>query len=105
MKIFSADAWLKAPLDRDVIKRWTVGPDGATHAMSVPPPPDPDRFEFLALGDTGDSQSSGKKLSPQDAVARERARDAAVPKRKGSALLVDHTGDVVYMTGEHRLYE
>ena len=33
------------------------------------------------------------------------ARDAAVPKSKGSARLVLRTGDVVYMTGEHRLYE
>ncbi len=105
MRFFSADTWLKAPLDRDVIKRWTVGPEGATHALSLPPPPDPDRFEFLALGDTGDSEASDSRTSPQDAVARELASDAAVPKSKGAAQLVLHTGDVVYMTGEHRLYE
>ena len=105
MKLFSVDAWLKAPLDRDVIKRWTVGPAGAAHTLSVPPPTDPERFEFLALGDTGDSESAGTRMSPQDAVARELARDAAVPESKGSGQLVLHTGDVVYMTGEHRLYE
>jgi 3',5'-cyclic AMP phosphodiesterase CpdA len=105
MKLFSVDAWLKAPLDRDVIARWTVGTAASTHALSLPPPPDPARFEFLALGDTGDSESAGTRLSPQDAVARELARDAAVPKSKGKGLLVLHTGDVVYMTGEHRLYE
>src|SRR5689334_556251 len=105
MKLFSAEAWLKAPLDRDVIRRWTVGAPGASHEMALPPPPDPERFTFLALGDTGDSESTGTRLSPQDAVARELARDAAVPSSNGPGLLVLHTGDVVYMTGEHRLYE
>jgi 3',5'-cyclic AMP phosphodiesterase CpdA len=105
MKLFSADSWLKAPLDRDVIARWTVGTAASTHALSLPPPPHPAHFEFLALGDTGDSESAGTRVSPQDAVARELARDAALPKSKGKGLLVLHTGDVVYMTGEHRLYE
>ena len=78
MNLFSAEAWLKAPLNRDVIARWTVGSPGATHAVSLPQPPDPERFEFLALGDSGDSESIGTRLSPQDAVAMELARDAAV---------------------------
>jgi 3',5'-cyclic AMP phosphodiesterase CpdA len=105
MKLFNAEAWLKAPLDRDVIAKWTVGHAGATHEMSLPPPADPERFEFLALGDTGDSESTGTRMSPQDAVAKELARDAAVPASAGAGQLVLHTGDVVYMTGEHRLYE
>src|SRR5437879_5962428 len=98
MKLFTADAWLKAPLDRDVIARWTVGPGGSTHAMALPQPHDPERFEFLALGDTGDSESAGTRLSPQDAVARELARDSALHGGYGKARLVLHTGDVVYMT-------
>ncbi len=105
MKLFSADAWLKAPLDRDVIARWTVGTARSTHEISLPQPPDPMNFVVLALGDSGDSESAGTRLSPQDAVARELARDAAVPNSSGAGQLVLHTGDVVYMTGEHRLYE
>ncbi|HTE19941.1 MAG TPA: metallophosphoesterase, partial [Armatimonadota bacterium] len=97
--------WLKAPADRDLIARWTAAPAGAAHVLSVPQPPDPEHFEFLAVGDTGDSERSGSRVSPQDAVAEQMAADAALPETGGRAQLVLHTGDVVYMTGERRLYD
>ena len=106
MPLFSVDNWLKAPLDRDVIARWTVGGDkGMGYALEMPALPDPDNFTFLALGDTGDSEASGPHLSPQDAVGREMAADAALPGSRGKGAFVVHTGDIVYMTGEHRLYD
>lgn len=106
MPLFSADNWLKAPLDRDVIARWTVGGSkGNGYALEMPDLPDPDNFTFLALGDTGDSEASGPHLSPQDAVGREMAADAALPGSHGKGAFVVHTGDIVYMTGEHRLYD
>jgi 3',5'-cyclic AMP phosphodiesterase CpdA len=105
MRLFSADAWLKAPLDRDVIARWTVGPANSTHELSVPQPPNPSEFEFVAFGDTGDSESSSVIESPQDAVAKEIVRDCVLTEGNSNSLLVVHTGDVVYMTGERRLYE
>jgi len=105
MRLFSADSWLKAPLDRDVIARWTVGPAGASHELSIPQPADPYEFEFLAFGDSGDSESASPHGSPQYAVANEIVRDCALTEGSGHGLLVLHTGDVVYMTGEHRLYE
>jgi len=104
--LFRADNWLKAPLDRDVIARWTVGSGkGMGYTLTMPELPDPDHFTFLALGDTGDSEASGPHLSPQDAVGREMAADAALPGSKGTGAFVVHTGDIVYMTGEHRLYD
>jgi 3',5'-cyclic AMP phosphodiesterase CpdA len=104
--MFALSHWLKSPPDRDVITRWTVGGDGAMrHELALPAPSDPDHFEFLALGDTGDSEASGPQLSPQAAVAEHLAADAALPGGSGRALLVLHTGDVVYMTGERRLYD
>ncbi len=106
MPLFSVDNWLKAPLDRDVIARWTVGGGkGMGYALEMPELPDPDNFTFLALGDTGDSEASGPHLSPQDAVGREMAADAALQGSKGKGAFVVHTGDIVYMTGEHRLYD
>jgi hypothetical protein len=103
--LFSVDNWLKAPLDRDVIARWTVGGGkGMGYAMEMPALSDPERFTFLALGDTGDSEASGPHLSPQDAVGREMAADAALPGSRGQGAFVVHTGDIVYMTGEHRLF-
>lgn len=106
MPLFTADNWLKAPLDRDVIARWTVGAGkGMGYALETPDLPDPERFTFLALGDTGDSDGSGPHLSPQDAVGRELAADAALPGSRGQGAFVVHTGDIVYMTGEHRLYD
>src|SRR5439155_4847482 len=44
-------------------------------------------------------------LSPQDAVAQHLAADAALPGSDGRACMVLHMGDVVYMTGERRLYD
>ena len=106
MKILTASNWLKAPLDRDVIARWTVNPgQGMGYGLSFPLPADAERFTFLALGDSGDSEASGPHVSPQDAVGREMARDAALPGSDGAAAFVVHTGDVVYMTGERRLYD
>lgn len=106
MTLFRADNWLKAPLDRDVIARWTVGRDkGMGYGLAMPDPPDPERFTFLALGDTGDSEASGPHMSPQDAVGRELAADAQLPGSLGQGAFVLHTGDIVYMTGEHRLYD
>ncbi len=103
MSLRSAATWLKAPADRDVIRRWTCRP-GEDHCLLLPPPADPDRFAFLAVGDTGDSEGSDG-VSPQDAVAAEMAREARLPETGGDAELVLHTGDVVYMTGEQRLYD
>jgi 3',5'-cyclic AMP phosphodiesterase CpdA len=96
--------WLHAPANRDIIARWTA--EARTgHALELPGPPDPDRFEFLVLGDTGDSDVVGGAISPQDAVARELAADAFHPDGSERARLVLHVGDVVYMTGERRLYD
>ena len=100
MSLFGVDNWLKTPADRDIIARWTVGgSERRTHALALPAPPDRDQFEFLILGDTGDSEASGPRLSPQDAVAEHLAADAALPGSEGRARLVLHTGDVVYPRG------
>jgi hypothetical protein len=106
VRLPGANNWLKSPQDRDVIARWTVGKGmGMSYSLDVPAPPDPDRFTFLALGDSGDSEAAGPHFSPQDAVAHEMARDARLPGGVGNAGYVVHTGDVVYLTGEHRLYD
>ncbi len=106
MGLLSVDNWLKAPKQRDLIARWTVGADRPmNYGISLPPPPDPGHFEFLALGDTGDSEACGPHSSPQDAVAEQLMADAALPGSQGQGALVLHLGDVVYMTGERRLYD
>lgn len=64
-----------------------------------------EEWEFLALGDTGDSNAFGLGISPQDAVARELANQIVPPVGEGKGRFVLHTGDVVYMAGESRLYE
>jgi 3',5'-cyclic AMP phosphodiesterase CpdA len=97
--------WLKAPADREVIRRWTAPAGGTRYRLEIPQPADPERFEFLVLGDTGDSEASGPGVSPQDAVGKWLALDAAPPVGKGQGLFVLHTGDIVYMTGERRLYD
>jgi len=94
---------LKSPAHREIIARWTRG--GGGHDLALEQPPDPNRFSFLALGDTGDSESSGPGESPQDAVARFLSADAALPGSPGAGDLVLHVGDVIYMTGEQRLYD
>lgn len=108
MALFGADNWLRAPLDRDVIARWTVG-DGEERLHSLElPQSDARSFTFLALGDTGDSEASGPRRSPQDAVGAEMALDAGLAGESHAsarASFVLHTGDVIYMTGERRLYE
>lgn len=108
MAVFGIHTWLRAPADRDVIARWTVGAgEERTHALAFPPPPDPERFSFLVVGDTGDSEAAGPRLSPQDAVGREMHADSVLsaPRTPDQANFVLHTGDVVYMTGEKRLYD
>ncbi|MDX1931190.1 MAG: hypothetical protein SFU56_01155 [Capsulimonadales bacterium] len=110
--MFSADHWLRAPTNREIIERWSLGAGRSVaieqrHRMAIPDrsPADGAAWDFLVLGDTGDSDATGPPPSPQDAVARELARDAASPVGHGSGHLVLHTGDVIYMAGERRLYE
>jgi diacylglycerol kinase (ATP) len=95
--------WLYAPANREVIARRTR--PGVRHELRLPQPPDPHRFAFVVFGDTGDSDFLGSGETPQDAVARLVAAEAALPGSGGDARLVLHTGDVVYMTGERRLYD
>lgn len=113
MRFFSVSNWLKTPNDRDVIARWTVG---GTNPAAAPPSyrlefpvaegeSSDEPWEFLVVGDTGDADSAGPKDSPQDAVGREMARDASSPVGDGKGRLLVHTGDVIYMTGERRLYD
>jgi Calcineurin-like phosphoesterase len=106
MNLFPAFHWLRAPANHAIIERWTSRrhPD-SQHTLVLPPPPDPARFEFLVLGDTGDSDLAGAGESPQDGVARELTADASLPGSGGRAQLVLHAGDIVYMTGERRLYD
>lgn len=105
MKAIDFVNFLKTPPDRDVIRRWTVPPGSSMYRVELPPPRDPGHFTFLALGDSGDSAGMGAQETPQDAVARYLAADAALPERGGAGEFVIHTGDVVYMAGEHRLYD
>jgi hypothetical protein len=105
MSLLAVDNWLRSPADHDIITRWTAGAGkGWSHALSLPQPRNPERFSFLALGDSGDSESAGPGVSPQDAVAREMVCDTRLAGDSG-AVMVLHMGDVVYMTGEHRLYD
>lgn len=103
MKNFELTNLLKSPAHREIISRWTRGE--GSHELLLPQPPNPDQFSFLALGDTGDSESSGPEESPQDAVGKHLAADAALPAGDGAGRLVLHVGDVIYMTGEQRLYD
>jgi hypothetical protein len=96
--------WLRSPAPREVIERWT--PNGARRSFALEVAGADDApFEFLVVGDTGDSEASGGQQSPQDAVAEELARDTRLPGSEGRASLVLHVGDVVYMAGERRLYD
>jgi hypothetical protein len=105
--------WLKTPNDRDIISRWTVGTGKASpndnpplsYRLELPPMDESAEWEFLAVGDTGDAEAAGPEDSPQDAVGREMARDAVAPVGDGAGQMVVHTGDVIYMTGERRLYD
>lgn len=102
MNLLSVVHWLEAPANHAIIARRTR--PGA-HELRLPPPDDPQRFAFLVLGDTGDSDVTGTSESPQDAVARVLADEAGMPGHGRDAALVLHLGDVVYMTGERRLYD
>ena len=105
MKALDLVNFLKTPPDREVIKRWTVPPSPSGYALQVPQPSDPGRFTFLVLGDSGDSAGMGTLVTPQDAVAQYLTADAALPETGGPGQFVLHTGDVVYMAGERRLYD
>lgn len=105
MNLINLVEFFKLPADREVIARWTVPPGERGYRLDVPQPSDPERFVFLGLGDSGDSAAMGMQQSPQDAVAGYMAADAALPGSSGDGLFVLHTGDVVYMTGERRLYD
>ena len=113
MRLFNAEHWLHAPTNREIIARWsplsnnTALPLGQQHRLEIQGmlTGDSRAWEFLVLGDTGDSDASGPGPAPQDAVARELARDAIAPVGVGQGQLVLHTGDVIYMAGERRLYE
>jgi ketosteroid isomerase-like protein len=111
-RFLAVENWLKTPADRDIITRWTRDGQGDVplalrHRLRLPPlpPEEASEWEFLALGDTGDADAAGPNDSPQDAVARQLTRDAAAPVGTGRGRFVVHTGDVIYMTGERRLYE
>lgn len=95
---------LQSPPNSEIIERWTAPDLGGGYELLLPQPPDPDRCEFLALGDTGDSEIYASGRSPQDALARFLAEDSAVPGSHGTASAVLHVGDVVYNAGEQRLY-
>ncbi len=97
--------WLKAPASREIIRRWTRASPSGEHSLDLRLPDPGEAYEVLVVGDTGDAEVTGSGLAPQDAVARYLAEDACLPGSAGKGLLVLHTGDVVYMTGERRLYE
>ncbi|HTE16763.1 MAG TPA: hypothetical protein VK689_00105, partial [Armatimonadota bacterium] len=69
MKLIDLVNFFKSPPDRDVIARWTMAPGPRPYVLELPQPPDPERFTFLALGDTGDSAALGARETPQEAVA------------------------------------
>lgn len=97
--------WLKAPASREIIRRWTREDPSGDHSLDLRLPDPGDAYELLVVGDTGDAEVTAAGPAPQDAVARCLAEDAHLPGSRGRGLLVLHTGDVVYMTGERRLYE
>jgi len=113
--------WFYNPADAEVIRRWTVGRKGETrrHEMVIEGPDSPpSEWCFLALGDSGDSDRFGPRISPQRAVATFMAQDCGLleetpqghaipgaPPVEPPASLVLHTGDVNYLTGEQRLYD
>lgn len=102
---FTGEQWLQIPPDRNVIRRWTNPDIGGNHKLEWPTVPDPAHFSFVALGDTGDSEGLPPGQSPQDGVAQFMIESCAVPPKSSGAQFVVHLGDVVYMTGERRLYE
>lgn len=103
MALFNVETWIKSPPDRDVISRWTVGRgESRSHRLELALPHAPENFSFLVVGDTGDSENAAGAVSPQYAVAAEMAAEFLGPARPAMVL---HLGDVVYMTGEKRLYD
>ncbi len=124
--------WFHNHADRELIQRWTVKntdrPCRHELVFEGTPQPAPQaapEWCFLVLGDTGDSDRFGPRLSPQGAVAAFLAQDCALeappsvappgaalhgalpgaPAVTPPACMVLHTGDVNYLTGEQRLYD
>jgi hypothetical protein len=113
--------WFHTHADREVIRRWTVGRDGETrrHELAIEETgPSEAEWCFLVLGDSGDSERFGSRISPQRAVATLMAQDCGLlqetpdgepipgaPPLQPPARMVLHTGDVNYLTGEQRLYD
>lgn len=110
--------WLRAPANRTIIERWTRNV-ASGHRLHLPGEPTGGSCVMLVVGDTGDSEVTGSRRSPQVAIAESMALEAGfvspdpafearpeTPPRPGvPARLVLHTGDVVYMSGERRLYD
>ncbi|MBV9471200.1 MAG: hypothetical protein JOZ57_18325 [Abitibacteriaceae bacterium] len=113
--------WFYNHADREIIQRWTVdGADTTRQHELVIKTPEPPAAEwcFLALGDTGDSDRFGSRISPQSAVATFMAQDCGLlaeaptgepllgaPPVQPTAQMLIHTGDINYLTGEQRLYD
>lgn len=117
--------WFHNHADREIIRRWTVAKSGETprHELVIEGTPEPQTpWTFLVLGDTGDSDRFGSRISPQRAVATMMAEDCGLlsanvsdaspsvppvgaPPLQPPAGMVLHTGDVNYLTGEERLYD
>jgi hypothetical protein len=117
--------WFHNHADREIIRRWTVAKPGETprHELAIEGTPEPQTpWTFLVLGDTGDSDRFGSRISPQRAVATMITEDCGLssptssdalpvdssmgaPPLQPAACMVLHTGDVNYLTGEERLYD
>src|SRR3954454_9176638 len=69
-------AGIRAPADRDIIHHRTVQHGKpAGYELRIEPPAPGDEVLLLVLGDSGDSDRFPEGSSPQEAVAREMARD------------------------------
>lgn len=113
--------WFHNHADREIIRRWTVGDEGAArrHELVIEGANASEaEWCFLVLGDTGDSDRFGPRTSPQRAVATIMAQDCGLLEQTAEgkpiegaaplqpvARLVLHTGDINYLTGEQRLYD
>jgi hypothetical protein len=72
--------WVKTAPDREIIAHRTVQHgQKASYRVQIVPAPAGDALRFLVLGDSGDSDRFALGSSPQEAVAREMARDAGRP--------------------------
>jgi len=96
--------WTYAAAPADIIRRRTAPDLTGGYRLRLPPPADPEHCRLLVVGDTGDAEYHGPAEAPVDAVARCLAEETALPGSRGTAEALLHTGDVVYKTGEARLY-